>query len=114
MRVIFLTPPVADNPIFQQTGRDCRTYQEMRRTTGTMPDLMRRLDSADARLRRSVSRVRGAAAGAVPKPAARPGHLKPVHKETALDQSIAALQAVVWIAGFVQSIFNEIRGRGDE
>jgi hypothetical protein len=31
-----------------------------------------------------------------------------------LDQSIAALRAVVWIAAFVQSVFNEIRGRSDD
>ncbi|HSI34934.1 MAG: hypothetical protein ACAI43_27075 [Phycisphaerae bacterium] len=82
-----------------------------------MPDLLRRLESADARLRRTVARVRkeSSVAEAPPAtPAPRPEHLKAAHKETALDQSMAALQAVVWIASFVQSIFNEIRGRGEE
>jgi len=82
-----------------------------------MPELLKRLESADARLRRTVARVRDerpAGEAAPTAPVQRPAHLKAAHKETALDQSMAALQAVVWIASFVQSIFNEIRGRGEE
>jgi hypothetical protein len=40
--------------------------------------------------------------------------LRPRRSDSALDQSIAALQGAVWIASFVQSIFNEIAGRSDD
>jgi len=92
----------------------------MRRTIDKVPSLLNRLDNASARLRRSVGAVRREPGGAVDASQAAnqedspvPEHLRPVRSDSALDQSIAALQAVVWIAAFVQSIFNEIRGRSD-
>jgi hypothetical protein len=88
----------------------------MRRSTDSMPELAQTLDRANRTLRRSVRRVRRRAPGAAltagwgesaEQPARRRG-------DSALDQSVAALQAVVWIASFVQGVFNEIRGRSDE
>lgn len=81
-----------------------------------MLQLGHNLDRANRALRRSVRRVRRRAPGAAPvaewedfedRPARRRG-------DSALDQSVAALQAVVWIASFVQGVFNEIRGRSDD
>jgi len=83
--------------------------------TDKVPTLLDRLDNASARLRRSVGAVRRDHAGEIeagkPVEARPPEPLRPVRSDSALDQSIAALQAVVWIAAFVQSVFNEIRGR---
>jgi len=81
-----------------------------------MPQLGQTIDQANRALRRSVRRVRRAP-GAAPvgdwlEPEDVPAHGR--RGDSALDQSIAALQAAVWIASFVQSVFNEIRGRSDE
>lgn len=78
-----------------------------------MSQLAHRLDRAGEELRASVARVRGGAARAdagqvVTVRTSRTG------RTSAFDQSIAALHAVVWIAAFVQSVFNEIAGRDDE
>jgi len=80
-----------------------------------MPHLAHSLDRANRALKRSVRRVRRAPGGTA-APAWEDLELKPVRRrgDSALEQSIAALQAVVWIASFVQSVFNEIRGRSDE
>lgn len=70
------------------------------------------LDRAGLALRRSVETVHKDRAHA-----AAPSHppvLHPRRADSPLDQSIAALHAVVWIASFVQSIFNEIAGRSDD
>jgi hypothetical protein len=102
--------------IFQSTAAIGRTYRWMRRTTGSMTqDLSQTLDRAGAALRRSVATVRRAPA-TLASPDAADDHatIRPRRADTALDQSIAALQAVVWIASFVQSFFNEIRGRADD
>jgi hypothetical protein len=80
------------------------------------PQLTRTLDRASAALRRSVETVRHHPDPTLAAPAQthEQATLRPHRTDTALDQSIAALQAVVWIASFVQSVFNEIRGRRDE
>lgn len=81
-----------------------------------MPQLAQTLDRAQTALQRSVRRVRRAhgpreaTVGVAVEQGAQP--IK--RGSSALDQSVAALQAVVWIAAFVQSVFNEIRGRSDE
>ena len=79
-------------------------------------DLSQTLDRASAALRRSVATVRRAPGPTLAPPHAADDHatLRPRRADTALDQSVAALQAVVWIASFVQSFFNEIRGRADD
>jgi hypothetical protein len=81
-----------------------------------MPQLTQTLDQANQALRRSVTRVRRAPGESAPPGTTVNGHeLGRVSRgSSALDQSVAALQAVVWIASFVQSVFNEIRGRSDE
>ena len=86
------------------------------RITRTMPQLAQSLDRAQTALQRSVRRVRRARGPLEPAVGAevRQG-AQPVRRgSSALDQSVAALQAVVWIAAFVQSVFNEIRGRADD
>jgi hypothetical protein len=88
----------------------------MPRNTGDMSETARQLDQAEASLTRSVRRVRRGGAVYTLAPAKlREGHaqIRP-RQGTALDQSIAALQGAVWIAAFVQAVFDEIRGRGDE
>jgi hypothetical protein len=88
-----------------------------RRTTlFPMPQLTPNLDQAGEALRRSVARVRRS--GVAPLGAADPGvahgTVRPRGADGLVEQSVAALRAVVWIAAFVQAVFNEIRGRGDE
>jgi hypothetical protein len=81
-----------------------------------MPELGQTLDRANRTLRRSARRVRRAP-GAMPAPDwadVDEPHVRRRRGDSALDQSVAALQAVVWIASFVQGVFNEIRGRSDE
>jgi hypothetical protein len=82
-----------------------------------MPHLAQTLDRANRALRRSVTRVRRAPGDA----GVAQSHLvwgdeagRRRRGSSALDQSVAALQAAVWIASFVQAVFNEIRGRSDE
>ena len=82
-----------------------------------MAQLAQTLDRAQTALKRSVGRVRRAPVQA--EAHAGGGVIKRVPQRvtrasSAMDQSVAALQAAVWIASFVQSIFNEIRGRSDE
>ena len=81
-----------------------------------MPDLARQLDRAGQSLRRSVRTVRRGSPYTLAPANLREDHatIRPRGGDSALDQSIAALQAAVWIASFVQSVFNEIRGRSDE
>lgn len=77
-----------------------------------MSHLNATLDRAGHALRKSIATVRRPES---PGDAARPPQdLHPTHKDSPLEQSIAALHAVVWIASFVQSIFNEITGRSDD
>ena len=86
-------------------------------STLSMSDAQRyqALDKAGASLRRSVERVRrgrGAAlrrgVGVLSTGAGERG------RAGVVDQVVAGAQAVVWVAAWVQSIFNEIRGRDDE
>jgi hypothetical protein len=88
----------------------------MRRNIRGMPELARQLDQAGAALGRSVRRVRRGPAYTLAAAKLREGHaeIRPRQADSALDQSIAALQGAVWIAAFVQAVFDEIRGRGDE
>jgi hypothetical protein len=81
-----------------------------------MTELAAKLDRAGESLRHSVWRVRRGSPYTLAPPHLREGHatIRPKRTDTALDQSVAALQAVVWIASFVQSVFNEIRGRSDD
>jgi hypothetical protein len=88
----------------------------MGRSIRSMPQVVRQLDRAGEALRQSVGRVRRGSVYTLAPAHLRAGHveIRPRRSDSALDQSVAALQAVVWIAAFVQSVFNEIRGRGDE
>jgi hypothetical protein len=81
-----------------------------------MPQLARQLDRATDALRRSAGRVRRGSVYTLAPAHLREPHvdIRPRRGDTALDQSVAALQAVVWIAAFVQSVFNEIAGRSDD
>lgn len=81
-----------------------------------MPPLTPNLDQAGMALRRSVARVRRGGVGPLGTGARGPGHgtLRPRGPDGLVEQSVAALRAVVWIASFVQAVFNEIRGRGDD
>jgi hypothetical protein len=81
-----------------------------------MPEVARKLDRAGESLRRSVRTVRRGSTYTLAPARLREDHatIRPKRSDTAIDQSIAALQAVVWIASFVQSVFNEIRGQSDD
>lgn len=81
-----------------------------------MAQLVQTIDRAQTALQRSVRRVRRARgrAGALIEGTVDRFPQRVTRTSSAVDQSVAALQAVVWIASFVQSIFNEIRGRSDE
>ena len=82
-----------------------------------MSRLARNLDRASVALRRSAARVRRGGAASVDSgeaPGDSAGGRRRGAPGGAIDQSIAALRAVVWIAAFVQGVFNEIRGRTDE
>ena len=101
---------------FRFGRQDAEPEERMRRSTDTMPELDQTLDRAQRALRRSARRVRGRAPGAAPAAKWEDFEDRPVRRrgDSALDQSVAALQAVVWIASFVQGVFNEIRGRSDD
>jgi hypothetical protein len=81
-----------------------------------MPHLTRNLEEARLALRRSVARVRRSGVGPPGADERGLGHgtVRPKGRDGLLDQSVAALRGAVWIASFVQAVFNEIRGRGDE
>jgi len=79
-----------------------------------MSRLARNLDHAGLALRRSVARVRKGSVGPRGAGEGAQGTLRRRGADGLLDQSVAALRAAVWIAAFVQAVFNEIRGRGDE
>jgi hypothetical protein len=76
-----------------------------------MSRLTDNLDRAGRALRRSVARVRRGGVGPPGVTEAAHGTLRPRGPHGLVDQSVAALRAVVWIAAFVQAVFNEIRGR---
>jgi len=81
-----------------------------------MAHLAQTIDRAQTALQRSVHRVRRAPTRSGPHAGSMTQRLPQRNRRSssAMDQSVAALQAVVWIASFVQSVFNEIRGRSDE
>ena len=96
-------------------AEDAEPQKRTRRIT-RMAQLAQTLDRAQTALQRSVRRVRRAPARAEAHAGGlvERGPQRVTRSSSAVDQSVAALQAVVWIASFVQSIFNEIRGRSDE
>ena len=83
-----------------------------------MPVLLENLDTASGSLRRIVktaSRFSGSVAPvhaflASPQRELPPTRLRPVCRDSARDQTISALEAVVFVAALVQSVCNEIRG----
>jgi hypothetical protein len=81
-----------------------------------MPPVTPNLDQASVALRRSVARVRRSGVGPLGtvERGFEHGTVRPRGADGLVEQSVAALRAVVWIAAFVQAVFNEIRGRGDE
>ena len=79
-----------------------------------MARLTYNLDQAGRSLRRSVVRVRHSGVKPLNPAELEHGTLRPPGRDGLLDQSVAALRGAVWIASFVQAVFNEIRGRGDE
>jgi hypothetical protein len=79
-----------------------------------MSRLTYNLDQAGRSLRRSVVRVRRSGVGRLSSVEPAHGTLRLRGRDGLVDQSVAALRGAVWIASFVQAVFNEIRGRGDE
>jgi len=75
-----------------------------------MPQPLQQLQDASARLRQSRRAVAGREGAAAPT-AAPGGTTKkfPTH----LDQLIAAGQSVVWVAAFVQHVYNSIADGDD-
>lgn len=74
------------------------------------------LDRAAAAVKRSVETVRTSPDPTLAPPPAHRDHatLRPRQRDSALDQSIAALQGAAWIVSFVEGIFQEIGGRSPE
>ncbi|MGH7214824.1 MAG: hypothetical protein ACREIT_08670 [Tepidisphaeraceae bacterium] len=77
------------------------------------------LEAAGERLRRFVARVRSPVrrASGVTRDAAAPTGSRGVvvrrRRSTHVEQLVAAGASVVWIAGFVQTVFSEIAGDRD-